>query len=161
MDHLVVRIVFLLACVCIDVMQTGACVTTLECVWVSPSVCAHTGCLLSGVRAKRRLLSVILTPHTQWHAGACALAEPFDRDQRVLTRTPVNLAKYRLIWMTGPQRVQKGLSSILPFWLRFCFELDCHLCLEKSIIAQSVSLYCTVPWYIPLQLKHRRTFQDF
>lgn len=44
---------------------------------------------------------------------------------------------------------------------QICFKLDCHLCLWKSIIAQSVSLYCTVPWNIPLQLKHRRTFQMF
>lgn len=61
-------------------------------------------------------------------------------------------------------RVPRGFRKV---WVKvFAFDsdslqLDCHLCLGKSIIAQSVSLYCTVPWHIPLQLKHRGTFQGF
>lgn len=74
MDHLVVQIVFLLACVCIDVcvkfMWTIAGVATIpvhvhldfNSVWMYGYVCAHTECLLSGVEVKVRLLSVIIAP---------------------------------------------------------------------------------------------------
>lgn len=47
MDHLVVGIVFLLACVCIDFcvkynMWTEACVAELERVWECVGMCVHT-----------------------------------------------------------------------------------------------------------------------
>lgn len=161
MDHLVVRIVFLLACVCVDVCATVQHVTKKRaCVWMCGNVCAHTGCLLSGVRAKRTpAFCHFNPPYPVTHWSRRSHRSFFDRDQRVLTRTLVNLAMYRLMRMTGHQSFERHFW--VCFWLKICFKLDCHLCWWKSIIAQSVSLYCTVPWYIPLQLKHRRTFQRF
>lgn len=71
-----VRIVFLLACVCVDAcvkyLWTRVCVAKLKCVFgwsAHVRMCviarAHTGCLLSGVRAKGTPAFVILIPHTQ------------------------------------------------------------------------------------------------
>lgn len=166
MDHLVVGIVFLLACVCVDVCVkyntwTKACVAKLwVCVSVRECVCTHR---MPTVRREDDGMPAF-----------CHLNPPFPV-------THWSLRSHRALWQRpkGPYK-DTGLSSnVRPHMMdrppvvsemfelnyllltQIVFKLDCHLCLWKSIIAQSVSLYCTVPWYIPLQLKHRRTFQSF
>lgn len=76
MDHLVVRIVFLLACVCVDACvkylwkkQKRVCAAEFKCAfgWIArvrmcEIVRAHTGCLLSGVRVTGRLLCRFNSP---------------------------------------------------------------------------------------------------
>lgn len=57
MDHLVVRIVFLLACVCVDV-----CVRYKLCECVGICVCTHRVPTVRCEGQKGRLLSVILNP---------------------------------------------------------------------------------------------------
>lgn len=104
-----VRIVFLLACVCVDACvkylwkkQKRVCAAEFKCAfgWIArvrmcEIVRAHTGCLLSGARVTGRLLCRFNSPILS-NTLEPAL-ELYDRDQRVLKRTLVNLAMYRLI----------------------------------------------------------------
>lgn len=114
----------------------------------------HTQCL--GVRANDACFLSFLIPPTPWTTLEPALSPSFT------TETKGSERGRQLLWLTGHQRFCKHFRWNLWFLYRvFCFKLDCHSCSWRSITAQPVSLYCTVPWNIPLQLKHRGTFLRF